>query len=77
MLKKDEETGKKVRVVDHNGVEFDLTEFREILEEQDDEIEGRTFLVTPGGLEVDQVRGEEGSYIIQGTGEVLTSRSRS
>jgi hypothetical protein len=72
MFGKEEETGKRILTVDESGTEVELHEFIQLLDEQGFEIEGRTVLRTPGGLRAERVRGEEGQFVVEGSGEVLT-----
>jgi hypothetical protein len=71
MFVKEEETGKKILVVDSEGTEVELREFEQLLDEQGFEVEGRTVLRTPGGRLAEPVRGEEGTFVVEGSGEVL------
>jgi hypothetical protein len=71
MIGKEEETGKKVLVVDSKGTELELSEYLQVLDELGFEIEGSTVLRMPGGRRVDPVRGEEGTFVAEGSGEVL------
>ncbi|MDA8164262.1 MAG: hypothetical protein M0017_04435, partial [Desulfobacteraceae bacterium] len=71
MFGKEEETGRKILVVDSKGNEVELTEYLQLLDEQGFEIEGTTVLRLPGGRRVDPVREEEGAFVAEGSGEVL------
>jgi hypothetical protein len=71
MLKREQETGTRIRVTDQQGVEFTLIEFIELLDEEGFEIEGRTLLRTPGGFEARPIAGEEGRFVVEGSGKIL------
>ena len=71
MLGKEQETGKRILTLDARGTEVELRELIQLLDEQGFEIEGRTVLRTPGGRRVEPVRGEEGQFVVEGSGEGL------
>jgi hypothetical protein len=72
MVRREQETGKRVTVIGQRGTEFELIEFIELLNEEGFEVEGRTVLRTPGGLEAVPKEGEEGKFVVEGTGGILT-----
>ncbi|MEJ2031472.1 MAG: hypothetical protein P8Y63_00170 [Deltaproteobacteria bacterium] len=71
MFGKEEETGKRILAVDSHGTEIELREFIQLFDEQGFEVEGRTLLRTPGGRKVEPVRGKEGQFVVEGSGEAL------
>jgi hypothetical protein len=72
MLKREQETGRIIKVTDQQGVEFSLVEFIELLDEEGFEIEGRSLFRTPGGFEARLIPGEEGKFVVEGSGKILT-----
>jgi hypothetical protein len=72
MLKREEETGKTIKVTDQQGVEFELIEFIELLDEEGFEIEGRSLFRTPGGFEARPIAGKDGKFVVEGSGKILT-----
>jgi hypothetical protein len=72
MQKREQETGRKVIVIGQRNTEFELTEYIELLDEEGFEVEGRNILRTPGGHEVMPVPGDEGKFVVEGTGGVFT-----
>jgi hypothetical protein len=72
MLKREQETGKTIKVTDQQGVEFALIEFIELLDEEGFEIEGRSLFRTPGGFEAKPVLREDGKFVVEGSGKILT-----
>lgn len=71
MFGKEEETGKRILAADSHGVEVELREFVPLLDEQGFEVAGRPILRTSGGRRAEPVHGEEGKFIVEGSGEVL------